>query len=166
MRSRESIHNPHVSAVKSQGHESVSYLSLCKLWFDVLPRAALCRVTEQVHDNRALADGFIDLEEVGAGYPTILLRLLPAGTVFPHANDNVEAVVAQVQSLAVALRAVADEGEGIILEVVLFAYRSAICLLQIGGQMGTKDARESCHEASHRALFINQYEFRTTVRPK
>jgi hypothetical protein len=84
----------------------------------MLPCCALSRVTQKVHDNGALLNGLIDLKEICAGNPAILLSLLPASTVFPHTNDDIEPVVAKVQSLAMALRAVADESESIILEVV------------------------------------------------
>ena len=95
-----------------------TYLALGEQWLDVLPCCALSRVAEKVHDNGALLDGFIDLEEVCARNPAILLSLLPASPVFSHTNDDVEPVVAKVQPLAMALRAVADESECVVLEVV------------------------------------------------
>lgn len=95
------------------------YLALSQHRLDVWPGLALGGVTQQVHDDAALLDGLVDLEQVLAGHPAILNRLLPAVAVLPHTDDHVQAVVAEVQTLAVALRAVADEGEGVILEVVL-----------------------------------------------
>lgn len=83
------------------------------------PSLALCGVTEQVHDDGALIDGLVDVEEVLAGDPAVLLGLLPAGTALPHADDDIEAVVAEVETLSVSLRTVADEGEGVVLEVFL-----------------------------------------------
>jgi hypothetical protein len=53
-----------------------------------------------------------------------LLRLFPTGTILPHADDHVEAIVTQVQALAVSLRAVPDESECIVLEVVLHIFSS------------------------------------------
>jgi hypothetical protein len=52
-------------------------------------------------------------------YPAVLAGLLPALAVLTHANDDVEAVVARIQALPVALGAIADEGERVVLEVVL-----------------------------------------------
>ena len=48
-----------------------------------------------------------------------MLSFLPRGTIFSHTNDDVQAVVAEVETLAVTLRAITDESEGIVLEVVL-----------------------------------------------
>ena len=52
-------------------------------------------------------------------HPTVLESLLPALAVLANTDDDVEAVVAGVEALAVALGAVADEGESVVLEVVL-----------------------------------------------
>ena len=84
----------------------------------MLPCCALSRITEKVHDNGALLDGLIDLKEICAGDPAILLCFLPASTVFPYTNDDIEAVVAEIQPLAMTLRAIADESESVVLEVV------------------------------------------------
>ena len=85
----------------------------------MFPCHALRRITEQVHDDRALLDGLVDSEQIRAWDPAILLRLFPALAILSHANDDIEAVVAEVQTLTVTLRAVADEGEGVVFEVVL-----------------------------------------------
>ena len=45
--------------------------------------------------------------------------MLPALTVLADTDDDIETVVAGVQALTVALRTVANEGEGVVLEVVL-----------------------------------------------
>ena len=82
------------------------------------PCCALSRVTEKVHDNGALLNGLIDLEEICARNPAILLSLLPASTVFPHTNDDIESIITKIQTLAVTLGAVANERERIVLEVV------------------------------------------------
>ena len=95
------------------------YLALSQHWLDVRPGRALSRVTEQIHDNCALLDGFVDFEQVLARHPAVLLRFFPAGTVFPHTDNHVQTVVAQIQTLSVALGAVADESEGVVFEVVL-----------------------------------------------
>jgi hypothetical protein len=85
----------------------------------VCPRLTLSSVGEQVHDDGTPGNGFVHLEEVGARYPAILNGLLPRLTIFPHTDDDVEAVVAEVQALAVTLRSVSDEGKSVVLEVVL-----------------------------------------------
>ena len=48
-----------------------------------------------------------------------MLCLLPRCTVFPYTNYDIEAVVTEVETLAVTLGAVADKGKGVILEVLL-----------------------------------------------
>lgn len=88
------------------------------------PCGALRSVAEQVHNDGALFDSLIHVEEILSGNPAILLRLFPTGTILPHADDHVEAIVTQVQALAVSLRAVPDESECIVLEVVLHIFSS------------------------------------------
>ena len=96
-----------------------TYLALGEHGLDARPGLLLGGVTEEVHDNRTLLHGLVNLEKVDAGLPAILDSLLPAGTVFPDTNNDVEAVVAEVEALAVTLGAVADEGEGVVLKVLL-----------------------------------------------
>ena len=83
------------------------------------PGLALRGVREQVHDNGTALDGLVDVEEVLAGDPAILLSLLPRSAVLADTDDHVEAVVAEVETLAVALGAVADQSKGVILEEFL-----------------------------------------------
>ncbi len=52
-------------------------------------------------------------------YPAISHGLLPALTVFADTNNDIEAVVASVQTLTMALRAITDKRERVVLEVVL-----------------------------------------------
>jgi hypothetical protein len=61
----------------------------------------------------------MDVEEVGSRDPAILACFLPRSAILPHAESDVQAVVAEIETLAVTLRAVADESEGVIFEVVL-----------------------------------------------
>jgi hypothetical protein len=98
---------------------SATYLALGNLGLDGGPRLTLGGIGEQVHDDGAAGDGLVDLEEVLAGDPAVLDGILPRLTVLAHTDDDVEAVVTEVEALAVALRAVADEGEGVVLEVLL-----------------------------------------------
>lgn len=102
------------------GSEYDTYLALGELGLDVGPRLGLSGVTEEVHDDGAARDGLVDLEEVLAGDPAVLDGVLPRLAILTDTDDDVEAVVAEVEALAVALRAVADEGEGVVLEVLLF----------------------------------------------
>ena len=83
------------------------------------PSHRLCSVREEVHDDRPAVDRLLNGEERLARHPAVLDRLLPRLAVLADTDDDVEAVVAGVEALAVALRAVADEGERVILEVVL-----------------------------------------------
>lgn len=83
------------------------------------PGLGLGGVGEQVHDDGGLANVLVDVEEVLAGDPAILDGLLPRSTVLADTDDDVEALVAEVEALAVALGAVADEGQSVVLEVVL-----------------------------------------------
>jgi hypothetical protein len=96
-----------------------TYLALGEHGLDARPGLLLGGVTEQVHDDGTLLDSLVNLEKVDARLPAILDGLLPAGAVFSDTNDDVEAVVAEVEALAVTLGAVADEGEGVVLEVLL-----------------------------------------------
>ena len=84
------------------------------------PGLGLGGIGQQVHDDGTARDGLVDLEQVLAGNPAVLLGILPGLAALSDADDDVEAVVAEVQALAVALGAVADEGEGVVPEVVLF----------------------------------------------
>ena len=53
-----------------------SYLAL-QLGLDLGPCLGLGSVGEEVHDNGGLANGLIDVEQVLAGDPAILLSILP-----------------------------------------------------------------------------------------
>jgi hypothetical protein len=83
------------------------------------PGLGLGRVGEKVHDDGGLANGLVNLEQVLAGDPAILEGLLPGLTALSDTDDDVQAVVTEVETLAVALGTVADEGEGVVLEVFL-----------------------------------------------
>jgi hypothetical protein len=98
---------------------SITYLALGEHWLDVWPCLALGGITEEVHDDGTLVDGGVDIEEVLALNPAITLRLFPAGAALSHTDDDIEAVVAEVEALTVTLRAVSDQGEGVVLEVLL-----------------------------------------------
>lgn len=86
------------------------YLSLSDQGLDGGPRLALGGIAEEVHDDSAAFDGISDIEQVFARHPAVSDSLLPRSTVLSHADDHVEAIVSQVEALAVALGAVANEG--------------------------------------------------------
>jgi hypothetical protein len=90
-----------------------------QLGLDLRPGLGLGGVGEQVHDDGGLANGLVNIEQVLAGDPAVGLGLLPRGAVLSYTDDDVQAIVAEVETLAVTLRTVADEGEGVVLEVLL-----------------------------------------------
>ena len=57
--------------------------------------------------------------DVARTYPTIFKCLFPTLAVLANADDDVQAIIARVEALSVALRAIANEGKRIIFEVVL-----------------------------------------------
>jgi len=59
------------------------------------------------------------LEEVLARYPAVLLSLLPRSTILSDANDDIQAVVTEIQALAMTLRAISDQCKSIVLEIIL-----------------------------------------------
>ena len=94
-----------------------AYLAL-ELGLDGGPGLGLSGVGEKVHDNGRLGNGLVDVEQVLAGNPAIRLSFLPRSTVLPYTDDDVEAIVAHVETLAVTLGAVANHGHGVVLEVL------------------------------------------------
>jgi hypothetical protein len=89
------------------------------LGLDSGPSLALGSIAEEVHDDGALADGLVHLEKVLARNPAILLRILPRLAVLSYTNDDVQAIVAKIQTLTVALGTITDQSESVVLEVVL-----------------------------------------------
>lgn len=98
--------------------ESSAYLALNELGLDGGPSFRLGSIGEKVHDDGTTRDGLVNVEQVLASNPAILLSILPGLSVLSDTNDDVEAVVTEVKTLAVALRAVANEGQGVVLEVL------------------------------------------------
>lgn len=86
---------------------------------DGWPSLALGSIAEKVHDNGTAANGLVNLEEISTRDPSVLLGLLPRGAILPDADDDIEAIIAEVEALSMALRAVADQSKGIVLEVIL-----------------------------------------------
>lgn len=85
-----------------------THLALCDLGLDRGPGLGLSCVAEKIHDDSTLGDGLVDLEEILAGDPAVMLGVLPGLAVLSNTNDDVEAVVAEVEALTVALRTIAN----------------------------------------------------------
>lgn len=98
--------------------ESSAYLALNELRLDGGPSLRLGSIGEKVHDDGTTRDGLVNVEQVLASNPAILLSILPGLSVLSDTNDDVEAVVTEVKTLTVALRAVANEGQSVVLEVL------------------------------------------------
>jgi len=99
--------------------ERAAYLALGDLGLDVGPSLGLSSVGEEVHDDGRLANSLVNFEEVFASNPAIGLGLLPGLSTFPYTDNDVETIVAEVEALAVALGAVANQGKSVVLEVFL-----------------------------------------------
>ncbi len=77
-----------------------------------LPDLGLLLVGQQDHHRVAAAGGFGDVEHLEAG----LFGLGAAGGVRAQADDDVDPGVLQVERVGVALRAVAEDGDGLAVE--------------------------------------------------
>ncbi len=95
------------------------YLPLGQSRLDGRPGLTLRSITEQIHDDSPLLNRLVHFKQILAGLPSILLGFTPRRAVFAHADDDIQPVVSKIQALAVPLRAIPDQREGIILEVVL-----------------------------------------------
>jgi hypothetical protein len=67
-------------------------------------------------------------KEAVCAHPSVLLGLLPRLSALADADNHVQAVVAGVEALSVALRAVADECERVVLEVLLELGEGPVCV--------------------------------------
>lgn len=109
-----------MSVVVANVRHVLTDLALGELRLDGWPGLGLSSITQQVHDDGTLGNGLINLEQVLSFFPTILYSVFPGLTVLPHADNDIHAVVSEVKTLAVTLRAIANQGEGIVLEVFLY----------------------------------------------
>lgn len=84
-----------------------------------------------------------------ATYPAILDSLFPTLTTLANTDNDVQAVVTSVQALTVTLRAVPNESEGIVLEIVLELGEGPVAAL-VNGLLGASEV-EGLH-ATRRGL--------------
>jgi hypothetical protein len=113
-----------LSARTSNPTRLLSYLALGQLWLDGWPCLTLGGIREQIHDDGTLADSLVHLEQVCARDPAILLCILPRLPVLSYTDDDVETVVAEVKTLTMTLRAIADQCERVVLEIFLRSFVS------------------------------------------
>jgi hypothetical protein len=57
---------------------------------------------KEIHDDCALLDGFLDLEEVLSGDPAILDGLIPRSSVLANTDNDVHSIITKIQSLAMS----------------------------------------------------------------
>ena len=69
------------------------------------PGLGLSGIGKEVHDDGTTGDGLIDLEEVLALNPSVLLGLLPRLSTLADTDDDIETLIAGVKTLAVTLGA-------------------------------------------------------------
>jgi hypothetical protein len=108
-------------------------------------------ITEKIHNDGALLDGFLDREQIFSWNPAILDRVFPGLTILANADDDVQAIVTQIKPLAVALRAITDESKSVVFEVCLesissrllgqIGYLHAACLLASPNVLQQSDLR-------------------------
>lgn len=120
---------------------------------NLVPGLRLSGVGEKVHDDGTLVDGLRDVEESLSGNPTVLLSLLPRLTTLSHTDNDLKAVVTGVEGLTVTLRAIADHGKSVILEVVLELVKGPVSTLVdnlLGtGKVESLDSSSGAKSGSH-----------------
>ena len=80
------------------------YLALCEHGLNSGPGFTLSSIREQVHDDCTLHNSFVDIEEILSRNPSVLLSLIPGGTVLSNSDDHIQAVVSKVETLSVTYR--------------------------------------------------------------
>jgi hypothetical protein len=97
-------------------------------------------------------------------YPSVLDSLLPRSAVLANTDDDVDSVVAGVESLSVTLGTVTDDSEGVVLEVVLQLGQRPVGALRGGNEAGkSAEMTERAHittsaEAMARAEVVGKVE--------
>jgi len=79
------------------------YLSLGDLWLDVWPGLGLGSIGEEVHDDGTAGDSLVDIEEVLAFNPSILLSLLPRLSSLADTDNHVQTLISGIKTLTVSL---------------------------------------------------------------
>jgi hypothetical protein len=79
------------------------YLSLGDLWLDVWPGLGLGSIGEEVHDDGTAGDSLVDIEEVLALNPSILLSLLPRLSSLADTDNHVQTLISGIKTLTVSL---------------------------------------------------------------
>lgn len=113
----------------------VECLALCDKRCNGWPSLRLSGVREKVHDDCSAIYGLFDGEEGFTWYlsktdeteetgeertdPAIFESLFPALAILADTDDDIETVITSIQTLAVALRTIANEGKSVIFEVVV-----------------------------------------------
>jgi hypothetical protein len=89
--------------VLEHGRETVREVEglALELGLDGGPGLGLGGVGEKVHHDGTTGNGLVNVEQVLAGHPAILDGLVPRSTVLADSDDDIEAVIAEVETLAV-----------------------------------------------------------------
>ena len=104
-----------VAPVDGEAVTVVEGLARCEVLLDGGPHLYLSGIAEQHAEDGATLGGLFDAEERLARHPAVGHSLFE-GLALALAHDDVEAVVAQVASLAGALDAVADDGDDLVFQ--------------------------------------------------
>lgn len=96
-----------------------AHLALGQLRLDGRPCLGLSSIREQVHDDSTLANGLVHLEQVCSRDPAILHCFLPRRAILSYTDNDIETIVAEIETLTVTLRAITDQSESVILKIFL-----------------------------------------------
>src|SRR5207249_2153810 len=114
-------------------------------------------VREQVLHDGALGGGFFRIEECDAGLPAVFEAEVVGLAASALADDDLEAVVAHVERLPAALDAIAEYGDGFILEdlpdLVRRVVRPLDALFDVGADLDLFHREEPRGEKSQEMLY-------------
>ena len=91
--------------------------------------------------------------------PTILHSLLPALAILANTHDDIKTIVTGVQTLSMTLRAVPDQGKGIIFEVVLELGQWPVTPLV--DDLFAPGKVEGLHPTNRTSLLMERYQYVT-----
>lgn len=66
-----------------------THLILGQLGLDCGPCFTLRRIAKQIHDYRTLGYRLVDIEQIPAWYPAIVLSLVPRRTILSHTDNDI-----------------------------------------------------------------------------